>query len=90
MKAHTRYEIKRGVKMKKCKYCKSTENLTIDHKVPLVQGGKNDIKNLQCLCKRCNGVKSFLSDRQVRNIWGWLLQVQKDRISRGANPYQLF
>lgn len=90
MKENRRNQAKEFLKMKKCKYCKATENLTIDHKVPLIQGGRDDLKNLQCLCKRCNGLKGGLSDRQVRRIWRWFLDIQKNRAERGAKVYNLF
>lgn len=38
--------------------CKSTENLEIDHIMPISKGGENHIDNLQTLCKRCNCSKS--------------------------------
>lgn len=37
-----------------CKQCGSTENLEIDHIVPLARGGSNELDNLQILCKKCN------------------------------------
>ena len=74
---------------KKCKYCKNRENLTIDHKIPKIIGGKDEKKNLQCLCMRCNTMKSGMSDRQVRSIWNWFLKIQRDRIKNGAKPYEL-
>lgn len=67
---------KKEVKMNKCRYCHSTENLTIDHKIPKIQGGTDDLKNLQCLCKRCNTMKSGLSDRQIRNLFYWFLDIK--------------
>lgn len=40
-----------------CKVCNSTSNLSIDHVIPVVKGGGNDINNLQTLCKPCNSSK---------------------------------
>lgn len=41
-----------------CAQCGSTYNLTIDHIIPLIRGGTNDIRNLQILCRPCNSAKS--------------------------------
>jgi len=72
---------------KKCAYCKSRENLTIDHKIPVSLGGKNEAKNLQCLCERCNEMKSSMTHNQVKNIFKWFLQIQEDRIKNNSKPY---
>jgi len=40
-----------------CKNCNSTENITIDHIVPVSKGGKNILSNLQLLCRSCNSKK---------------------------------
>ena len=40
-----------------CKMCESKSNLTIDHIIPVVRGGGDEIENLQCLCKSCNSKK---------------------------------
>lgn len=37
-----------------CKNCGSTDNLTIDHILPISRGGTNCIRNLQVLCFDCN------------------------------------
>ena len=76
--------------VKKCKYCKTKENLTIDHKVPKSRGGKNIKSNYQDLCARCNGIKSDLTDKEVRRIYRWFLIIRKERTERGANPEHLF
>ena len=86
MKTKRKNEIKKKLKMNRCRYCKSTENLTIDHKVPKILGGTDDISNLQCLCKRCNGMKSGLSHNQVMSYIRWFLDIQK---GRGDKPYKL-
>ena len=39
----------------KCKKCSSTDNLTIDHIIPVSKGGsKHGKHNLQVLCAKCN------------------------------------
>ena len=40
-----------------CLKCGSTDNLTIDHVVPVSKGGKNEYSNYQTLCWRCNNKK---------------------------------
>jgi len=89
MNKNQKRQIKSVLKMNKCKYCKDTENLTIDHKIPQALGGKDIISNLQCLCKRCNTFKSKMSDKQVRNYFKWFLKIQESRQSKGSNPYKL-
>lgn len=37
--------------------CHRTDDLTIDHKVPLSRGGADDLSNLQFLCRPCNSRK---------------------------------
>lgn len=41
----------------KCVWCGATDNLTIDHILPVKLGGSNDEKNLQVLCRSCNSCK---------------------------------
>ena len=38
----------------RCKNCGSTNNLEIDHIIPISKGGKSSSDNLQTLCHRCN------------------------------------
>ena len=40
-----------------CLNCKTTENLTVDHIIPICRGGTDDEGNLQCLCFSCNRKK---------------------------------
>ena len=84
-----RARIRQELQMKRCRYCKSTENLTIDHKVPLVHGGTNDLKNLQCLCKKCNGLKSGLSHNEVQRLFKWFLEIQESREKHGSLKYHI-
>ena len=41
-----------------CAYCGSTEDLTLDHIVPLSQGGPHSFDNLTVACRPCNTSKS--------------------------------
>lgn len=38
----------------RCLMCGSTDNLEIDHIIPISKGGKSTFDNLQTLCKECN------------------------------------
>jgi len=41
----------------RCIKCGKSNNLTIDHIIPVSKGGKNSIKNIQPLCQSCNSKK---------------------------------
>lgn len=41
----------------RCVNCGSGERLTIDHVVPVAEGGVDDLDNLQTLCISCNSRK---------------------------------
>lgn len=40
-----------------CRYCGSTDDLTIDHVTPLAHGGSNNLTNLVVACRICNSSK---------------------------------
>jgi len=46
----------------KCRKCGSRENLEVDHIVATALGGRNCLKNLQCLCKTCHRLKTNEED----------------------------
>lgn len=41
-----------------CLNCGSQDDLTIDHIQAVSMGGDNHHSNLQCLCRKCNSIKS--------------------------------
>ena len=45
-----------------CKYCGSSEKLSIDHITPLSKGGTSKKENLQVLCDRCHHNKDSRSE----------------------------
>jgi 5-methylcytosine-specific restriction endonuclease McrA len=40
-----------------CERCGATEDLTLDHVVPLARGGASSLANAQVLCRSCNSAK---------------------------------
>lgn len=38
----------------RCVRCGATDDLSLDHIVPVSRGGKNDYENLQTMCRPCN------------------------------------
>ena len=62
-----------------CRYCGATENLAIEHVIPISEGGPNILDNCVVACRSCNsskGAKPFLE---------WLTTENKlDVLSQGA------
>lgn len=54
----------------KCVYCKSAEDLTLDHKIPESRGGDNEINNLHTACRVCNATKGSMTHDEflLRNV----------------------
>lgn len=50
----------------KCVYCGSGENITIDHRIPFHEGGKNIPSNIVPACMSCNASKSTLTPWQFK------------------------
>lgn len=45
----------------RCVACGDTQNLTVDHIVPVGRAGSDELHNLQALCFDCNQLKGNLS-----------------------------
>jgi hypothetical protein len=64
---------------RKCKTCGETENLEIDHIVPISGGGNGDESNLQVLCRHCNRSKRNKSAERVATHKKNLRSLEKRR-----------
>lgn len=49
-----------------CAWCGSTENLVLDHIIPVMAGGKGIRQNAQTLCQPCNLWKAWNVDRPYK------------------------
>lgn len=49
-----------------CTACGDTNDLTVDHRVPLSQGGTNHPSNLVVLCRACNSRKHNRPEQETR------------------------
>jgi hypothetical protein len=43
----------------------SDRALEFDHKIPLCKGGPDTVKNLQAICRRCNGLKGTFTSPEI-------------------------
>lgn len=68
-----------GRKQKRCRYCLTRENLTIDHKKPLSQGGLTVKSNLQYLCRRCNVAKDNMTEHHFMWLMREIRSILEDR-----------
>lgn len=54
----------------RCRKCgRKTNDLEIDHIIPIAKGGKTTFDNLQTLCKRCNEIKSDIIEPVTINTF---------------------
>ena len=59
------YDLK-DIQNGQCAYCGCSDNLHLDHKVPLSRGGPHIAANLQWLCGACNMTKGAKTDVEFR------------------------
>ena len=54
-----------------CPYCKielHSENLGVDHDIPLSRGGKTTLNNLICCCRNCNTIKGDMVSNEYLEL----------------------
>ena len=49
-----------------CVYCKSKNDLTIDHVIPASRGGKSSFENCVASCRPCNNKKGSRTPREAK------------------------
>ena len=55
-----------------CPYCQEHHpHLSIDHIIPLKQGGRHEAANICLVCRRCNSSKGNRTPDQWLNRWYW-------------------
>lgn len=65
----------------KCHYCGGNfppEELTMDHVLPIVRGGKSTRGNVVPCCKECNNAKKYLTPAEII-----LRQLDQDSVDHG-------
>ncbi len=85
-----------------CSYCGSTDNLTIDHILPVALGGLSIIENLRTLCGHCNTSKGSgdrpvtvssekyyvrTNRRVLSHIKGDLFRMTRDELAQALEEY---
>ncbi|HET7615897.1 MAG TPA: HNH endonuclease [Bacillales bacterium] len=73
-----------------CVYCeRKTEVLTIDHIIPLSQGGPNSFANTVMSCRSCNASKGNRPVSEWADVRALRTVVDKMASRRGVNPAQV-
>lgn len=68
-----------------CHYCGGKfppEELTMDHVVPVVRGGKSTRGNVVVCCKECNNKKKYLTPAEM------ILMAEEAKLKNSSNPQE--
>lgn len=63
----------------KCLICGSTDNLTLDHIIPISRGGSNEKENLQTFCSKCNNDKGNRMPNLLKKHFRWWCETNSHR-----------
>ena len=74
-----------------CAYCGSTENLTLDHVVPLSREGSHTIENLVAACRPCNSRKGARDELEYRALLALeaLIEGRRRRLGERRTLYRV-
>ena len=67
--------------------CSQLVEMTIDHIIPISQGGGNVCQNLQPMCKECNQQKRDLRPSELLLGREWFKSVTTEHFKHEHNPY---
>lgn len=74
-----------------CQDCGATDDLCIDHIVPVSKGGETDEGNLQVLCRPCNGRKrDRVRKRDVRRMSARVRMTKMDTDGQNRTPNDIY
>ena len=68
-----------------CAMCGATDNLELDHIIPLAIGGTTDERNVMCLCRECHKAKSAYERETFPEQYRW----RKPKVVYGDGSEQL-
>lgn len=75
---------------RKCVYCGNVypyDELQIEHMIPKILGGPDDIRNCQLTCRRCNQAKGTMTDIEFRKKYAsYLPQEERTPAQPPVNP----
>jgi hypothetical protein len=75
-----------------CEYCLSQSKISADtfvmeHIIPLIKGGTNDLENLALACQRCNNHK-FTFTRAIDTVTGLIVPLYHPRVDVWEQHFQ--
>ena len=61
----------------KNKESQKPDDFTVDHRLPVAQGGKDGKDNLAACCMRCNSIKANLTEAEFRKQFSYRIGQKK-------------